>query len=272
MAKHRWKNTEARIAKLMRQGRGAGAGADYVPWIKIHDFSSLGRVHRCVSAKSGREVHLLSDGESDLFLQLDASPLVADIREQFPLDRAATIGIAEELGYHHPSADGIDIVMTTDLLVTLRTGGSKAIAVKTELDLLRGRVREKLEIERVFWTQRATPWMLFVASEEDRERDRAVRLNHQEVAEWRAAEDLIDDRVEWDRRATAMIVEIARGRDARLLDVCRRAEAAYGWEPGVGIAACKRLMAMGLARLADDRRFDPRQSVRQVELLEEPVS
>jgi TnsA endonuclease N terminal len=263
MAKHRWRNTERRIAKLVKEGRGAGSGPTYLPWIKIHDFSSLGRVHRCVSAKSGREMHLLSDGESDLFLQLDASPLVADIREQFPLDRASTIVIAEDLGHRHPMANGVHTVMTTDLLVTWAKGGLRAIAVKTPSDLEKRRVHEKLEIERVYWERRDVPWSLYVALEPARD----VRLNHQEVAEWRAVDDLVDGGPEWDRRAAAMIVELATSASERLVDVCMRAERAHGWQPGVGISACKRLMALGHVRLAEGVRFDPRRSALQLELV-----
>ena len=263
MAKHRHRNTETRIRKLRNEGRGSGHGSCYIPWIKIHDFSSLGRVHRCISAKSGREVHLLSDNESDLFLQLDASPTVTDIREQFPLNRFETIGIAEELGVRHPAANGVDIVMTTDFLVSLRGGADKAIAVKSGSDLRKKRVRQKLDIERVYWDRKETPWNLYVPPPHDR----GMRLDHQQVAEWRAVDDLIDDRAEWDRRASAMLVEIARAWDTRLLDVCLKAERIYGWEPGVGIAACKRLLALGLVRLAGGSRFDPRASVFQLEVM-----
>ena len=264
MAKHRYPNTETRIAKLEKEGRGAGSGRTYVPWIKIHDFSSLGRVHRCMSAKSGREVHLLSDGESDLFLQLDASSAVADIREQFPLDRASTIIIAGELGVRHPAANGVDIVMTTDLLVTLAVGGLRAIAVKTKADLARKRVRQKLEIERVYWERRGVPWTLYVVERADRD----LRMNYQEIAEWRAVDDLVDGTAEWDRRATAMLIELSVSVSGRLLDACVRAERAHGWQAGVGISACKRLMALGRARLVDGVRFDPRGTVMQIEILD----
>lgn len=264
MAKRRYRNTEARIAKLQKEGRGSGHGSTYVPWLKIHDFSSRGRVHRCMSAKSGREVHLMSDGESDLFLQLDACPIVTDIREQFPLNRFDTIHIAEELGVRHPAADGVDVVMTTDFLVSFRGGKSKAIAVKTEPDLGKKRTREKLDIERTYWERKGIPWQLYVPPPLDRD----TRLNHQEVAEWRAVDDLVDDRAEWDRRASAMLVEISGAWEERLLDVCLKAERIYGWEPGVGIAACKRLLALGLIKLAAGQRFDPRQSVLQLVISE----
>ena len=60
MAKRRYELTEKRIAKLQKEGRGEGFGADYQPWIRIHDFSSDGRVHRRFSQKVQRIVQLLS--------------------------------------------------------------------------------------------------------------------------------------------------------------------------------------------------------------------
>ncbi len=265
MAKHRIKNSEKRIARLIRDGRGLGFGASYVPRIKIHDFSSLGRVHRRMSAKSGREVHLLSDGEDDLFLQLDACALVADIREQFPLLRALTILIADELGYLHPAANGIDAVMTTDLLVTWIAGGMTAYSVKTPTDLRKRRVREKLEIERIYWTNKGVKWVLIVAEEPDR----VARLNFQEPVEWRAVDDLIEGRAEWDRRAATMMSILLSTHDGRLADICARAERDHGWEPGVGISVCKRSMALGRLSCATGERFDPLKSGKRLIISEE---
>lgn len=262
MAKYRTRNTEARIARLRADGRGQGTGADYVPWLKIHDFSSLGRVHRRMSAKSGREVHLMSDGEDDVFLQLDTSPIVTDIREQFPLDRAATILIAEELGFRHPAANGVDVVMTSDFLVVWTGGASTAIAVKTPEDLRKRRTREKLEIERAFWSDKHVRWFLNVVDKPDR----ALRLNHQEIAEWRAVDDLREGPVEWELRASLMLVALLHAFDGRLIDVCVKAEREHAWEPGVGISACKRLMALGRVRHVGGGRFDPMKSVRQLEI------
>lgn len=268
MAKHRIRNSEQRIARLIAEGRGTGSGKNYVPWIKIHDFSSLGRVHRRMSAKSGREVHLLSDGEDDLFLQLDASPLVVDIREQFPLCRAVTIIIAEQLGYRHPAANGIDTVMTTDLVVTWVGGGLKAYAVKTASDLAKRSVQRKLEIERIYWTEKGVEWILFVSDEPNRN----TRLNFQEPAEWRAVDDLVEGRAEWDRRAAIMMMVLLHTHEGRLADVCALTERKHGWDAGVGISACKRLMALGRLGCSGNSRFDPLKSVQQLEIKEEPTS
>jgi hypothetical protein len=63
----------------------------------------------------------LSDIEWRLFLHLDWCDEVSDIREQFPLDRAITRRIAEELGIRHPTnrTTKTPLVMTTNFLVDL---------------------------------------------------------------------------------------------------------------------------------------------------------
>ena len=44
MAKRKNNLTEKKIAKKIKEGRGQGIGKDYIPWIKVQDFSSKRRV------------------------------------------------------------------------------------------------------------------------------------------------------------------------------------------------------------------------------------
>ena len=46
---------------------GQGTGADYIPWIKIHDFPSSGVCARIRGRTTGRIHHLLSRNESAYF-------------------------------------------------------------------------------------------------------------------------------------------------------------------------------------------------------------
>ena len=73
------------------------------------------------SQKLGRIVHLLSDLEWRAFLVAEFMSSVIDIRENFPLDRVRTRKIAERLGLNHPAPYVDDIVMTTDLYLTIKT-------------------------------------------------------------------------------------------------------------------------------------------------------
>lgn len=256
----RAKNTEKRIAKLEREGRGKGVGADYRPWIVIHDFSSRGRVHRRLGRVTGRVVHLLSDVEEDVFMKFDEHPGTLDIREQFPLPLAETIAIAARLGLRHPSAHGVPVVMTTDLLVDMSCR-QIAIAVKPAKELARRRVIEKLEIEREFWLGRGAEWHLVI----DESVSRSERIGMQERAEWGHESIVAADPVtDWDRRADVMLVEIADGGRGRLNDFCGRVEARNGWRRGEGLSAVKLLLARRLLTLAEAGRLDAYGDVRQL--------
>jgi hypothetical protein len=72
--------TERRLA----EGRGQGRGADYKPWIQIHDLASRGQANRVKSPLHGRTCHLHSQLESDWFFSLHALAGLKDLREQYP--------------------------------------------------------------------------------------------------------------------------------------------------------------------------------------------
>jgi hypothetical protein len=149
--KREW--SEAKVAKLIAEGYGAGSGPDYKPWINVRDISSRGRKHLVPCARLGRSVHLLSDIEYHLFLLLEWSDAVLDINEQYPLDRDLTQDVARKLGIRHPCYPGTHVptVMTVDFMVTLMRDGKQATEVfnaKSEGDTEDERQMEKLEIAR----------------------------------------------------------------------------------------------------------------------------
>ena len=75
------------IAKRIKERRGQGSGANYKPWLRIHEVPSQGLSHRIYSFKTKRTHHLLSNLELGVFLTLDWMDHVQDIREQYPLLR-----------------------------------------------------------------------------------------------------------------------------------------------------------------------------------------
>jgi hypothetical protein len=81
MARKNNSNTDNTVRKWIKEGRGAGKGKDYKPWLTV----SVGRSHRIFGHKSKRTHHLLSDLELAVFLLLEWHPDTEDIREQFPL-------------------------------------------------------------------------------------------------------------------------------------------------------------------------------------------
>ncbi|USK62284.1 TnsA endonuclease N-terminal domain-containing protein [Peribacillus asahii] len=154
----------SQVEKWIKEGRGSGVGSDYKPWLKIQDVSSLGRSPRLKGIKTNRQHDFLSDLERNYFYLTEYSDFVFDIREQFPLlPLEETIVIADELGLKHPTDPKTNdpVVMTTDFLLTVDKGeGLEELArtIKMKDELLKKRVIEKFEIERVYWERRNIDW------------------------------------------------------------------------------------------------------------------
>lgn len=109
--------TQAQIDRRLKEGRGQGRGSDYKPFIYTRDVSSLGRFHRLFGKKCRRMHYLFSDLELVVFLNLDWSPNVIDIREQFPLRVEDTVRLAETYRLPQGKFQGIPQVLSSDFLV-----------------------------------------------------------------------------------------------------------------------------------------------------------
>lgn len=164
MAKYRRDWSQATFNKYLKEGRGQGHGAEYKPWITIHDFPSHGRSHRALGWKTRRVQHFLSDHEIRYLHLLDWSDSVTDIREQFPLiEYGITQEIAKDMGVKHPidTASGFPYVLTTDFLISIYSDGKTveiARTVKPARELESTRVIEKFEIERRYWIAKGIDW------------------------------------------------------------------------------------------------------------------
>lgn len=158
----------------LAEHRGTGEGADYIPWIKVAEFNSVGTCANPVDWKNGRVMHLLSQAELWWYYELRWDDNVTDIREQYPLDLSNTTEIAELLGVRHPGNGRIH--MTTDFLVTYKRNGLRAYSVKSRRSDLDGeRVLEKLCIEKQYWEQRKVPWKLLFKEDLQKQRITNIR-------------------------------------------------------------------------------------------------
>jgi len=163
MTKRKRHMTAEKQAEYLAAGRGQGFGEEYVPWLKIQDVASQGRVSRIDSWKTGRTHHFLSDIEKHYFYLLEWADDVVDIREQYPLKLDVSLRVAGELGIMHPRDPKTkeNIVMTTDFCITLVRDNRPVIiarTAKTKSDLAKSRVREKLKIEEVYWREMGVDW------------------------------------------------------------------------------------------------------------------
>jgi hypothetical protein len=148
------------------EGRGTGRCEKYTPFIKVHEFGAMSRRHRIMGWKQRRIYQLMSDLELYYFLVMQWEDSVVDINEQFPLlPIEETILIANEYGIIHPprNAKKVEdkIVMTTDFLLTINTGGVvKQIArtIKPINMLGKLRVLEKFKVEQEYWKRKGIDW------------------------------------------------------------------------------------------------------------------
>jgi len=153
--------------KYIREGRGQGEGAEYIPWIKVQNFASRGIVSRVKGKKTGRIHHLMSKHELVYFYHLDWSDNVLDIREQYPLldlDAAVTIAAQAEIKYPADKVSGFPYVLTCDFMITTLKG-QKARTIKMSSELTNKRVLEKLEIERRYWFKQGIDWKIITENE-----------------------------------------------------------------------------------------------------------
>lgn len=180
--------TPTLLARFMKEGRGTGTYQDYIPWHRVgrSDPASQGRSH--LMMWRGRQRELLSDGEWVAILFATMLPDLLDVREQFKLSLEAsthelasydyrfggyktypgTRDIAKQLGIKHPMVHGGGLsdfwTMTTDQLLLLGEEGGPssllAIARKSNHTDLSKRDRQKLLIEKEYWSARGVHWLL----------------------------------------------------------------------------------------------------------------
>jgi hypothetical protein len=133
-------------------------------------------VSRVSGQTTGRIYHLMSNHETNLFYLLDWSSDVTDIREQYPLsDLTGAIDIAEKahIRYPYDAVSGFPYVLTSDFYVETRQE-TIALSVKPSAELSKPRVREKLEIEHRYWTERGVRWGIITENEINREKARNI--------------------------------------------------------------------------------------------------
>ena len=146
--------TEAKLAERIKLGLGCGRGADYLPAIRVQDFSSRGVQTRIPSKALGRTVHTHSYLERGLYLVKEFMGNLLEYREQFPMDRAITLGVAKKLDIKHPvyPQSRAPVVMTLDALITERDARGNPFTegwdVKPHAHLTDPRVLEKLSLHK----------------------------------------------------------------------------------------------------------------------------
>jgi hypothetical protein len=266
--------SEEKIAQLEREGRGKGTKESYKPWLQVSDFSSLGISRRVFSHKCGRHHELLSNVEWQLFLLLEFSREVVDIREQYPLSREETLSFAAKLGIKHPTypSTRVHTVMTADFLVTFCRNGTEsleAFSCKTNADLERPRVLEKLELERSYFNDLGIPHRLVIDSELPANKVknlawfRGAKLDDNDYAEYPHA---------LAEHGTRLTHELSRkSGKGTLAEFCANVDARTGVRPGTSLLVARALLWEGTLQTDLNQPDLPATPVSMFQVVQAPI-
>lgn len=171
MAKRNLEWNEEKLNRYLKENRGKGEGESYVPWNKIQDFPSNGRVSRIFGTKIRRIFHFFSDVETNFFYLMQWEEVVIDIRESFPLlDLQETLSEEKDLrlDLFKNKESGLPYVLTTSFLLTIRDGNKHkylARSIKAASELEKKIAIEKYEIVRRYWKSKGIDWAIVTQKE-----------------------------------------------------------------------------------------------------------
>lgn len=236
--------TEERIRRLQRDGRGKGEGPTYVPWLKVGRTGvDRASTFRMFGRLTGREHHLLSPGEASTFLMLESSPYVVDIREQFPLDRGISVGVAQAGGLSHKNypRTQIPIVMTLDFMVTMRGPCRyRAFSVKAGPELKDPDILANLELERRVCDAMKVPYHLVVHHDIDERLIRNIRLLHGAARDIRRRQSALQRREQVADQLEAALRSSEQA--STLAEFCLTFDKEHGLTRGYALMTAKWLM------------------------------
>ncbi len=238
MPKKRYSSTEDQFNRWIKEGRGSGRLADYTPWITVRDVPSEGRSHRVFGHKCQRTHHMLSDIELAVFLLMEWHLDVVEIREQFPLEREATLRIAKDAGIAHPAVSGVMQYMSSDFLVDTKDINQPkfALQVKPSSMLQDKRVIEKLELERRYWLEKGIPW--YVVTEKE------IPVNVIQNISWiypmQRDEIALSELIE---KTNYFSYHFSEAPNRGVIDICKDLDMAYTLPIGQSIRELRQLLA-----------------------------
>lgn len=250
MLKSQQSLTDNQIAHRIKEGRGRGIGKGYRPWLYVQDVPSQGRSHRIYSQKTERVHHLLSDLELAVFLLLEWTPGIIDIREQFPLKLEETKAIAIDHGLKHPCVRGVYQMMSSDFLVDAEAGPYRqfVVQVKPMEALCDSRTIEKLELERRYWKLKQVPWFLIT----EYEIEPVIKQN----IEW-LYPTKTDGGIEPELLGQLPILHkaFANAPNAKVIDICKKIDSAYDQDLGHTLSDVRSLTANGFIKFNIQKAF-----------------
>lgn len=247
MAKRNTEWTKEKIDRYIQEGRGQGEKEQYVPWLKIQDFPSLGRATRVFGKTTRRIHHFFSDIQLRYFYLLEWEPKVIDIREHFPLlDFDEVIEDKSDLNIKlfTDKKNNIPYILATTFLITvLKADGenvhvARAVKGASELNSKKSTL-EKLEMERRYWKEKGIDFAIVTNKDIPMQRSKNIEWIYSSIYSEQGTSYTYND-----------INEVEQGLFERLHDnknpvrkIFAGFENDYGLENGMGILIFKYLIA-----------------------------
>ncbi|NUU75095.1 TnsA endonuclease N-terminal domain-containing protein [Paenibacillus xylanilyticus] len=247
-----------KLQRYIKEGRGQGEKASYIPWTKTHEFSSKGRATRIFGIKTQRIHHLHSDNQLRAFHMFEWEDNVIDIREGFPLlDVMEVIDNKENLRFDkfRDKESGEQLVLTTSFLLTIRDADGKerylARAIKDSSELTRKITFEKLEIENRYWRAKGIEWRVIT----DKQLSRQFVKNIEWVRETLLSNEQSD--INKDQLSDMLLNHyLLSNPDSVLRDSLRDFDKKTGASNGTGLYLYRYLIAKKAIRVDMSRKFD----------------
>lgn len=249
------------IDRRLKEGRGQGRGGSYKPWLTIQDVASTSPVIRVKGNKTGRVHHFLSLLEYYYFLILEWSPVVVDIREQYPLPLDQTLLIAADCSYAHPKDPKTreNIVMTTDFYITVLSDGVEVHQARTVKPSTKLGTRQlhKFEIERRYWQSKGISWGIVTELEIPMDFAKNVDIFHPHYHFTSLIERVPGMDKELLATAVQLLNDLVRPRTLSLSEAANRCDSQLGLQVGNSLAIAYYLLANKYWQIDMYEPFDP---------------
>lgn len=232
------------------------AADPYRAALKPWSFPSVGHTIRYPSSKSQRPLTLFSRHELASAQVHERRPEVVEVFDQVPLLPTSRVRwYANQLSLRAYPREGA--FASTDLVLRVRQGSRtwwEAVAVKPEKQLRKGKIRLKLETERLFWHELNVPWRL----DTDTSYDEVELSNLQFLAPSQRFEHFMPlDRVLGDAILQAVDAALLGPPLSRLCDALAAVDRQFGVRAGTAMSGLRWELASGRYPIPAGCRISP---------------
>ncbi|MFT4413351.1 TnsA endonuclease C-terminal domain-containing protein [Fredinandcohnia humi] len=259
-----------KLQRYIKEGRGQGEFESYKPFIRIHDFGSLGRSSRIRTWKCNRVVHLLSDIESRFFYLTEYNDSILQVKEHMPLyDFEEVVGEQEDIDIRKfkDKQSGFPYILTTTFLITVKgkDGNTFDVArsVKASHELEKKAVIERFELIRRYFEKREVNWGLVTQKE--------IPLVKAKNIEWIHPARFLEGTTDFSKDdisyLTQILMESFYKNTKAIREITSSFDVQLNLEAGSGLLLFKHLLATKQIKIDMDKKIDLNQSAEVLEIV-----